>query len=521
MEKIETFWQSLWRKKKKRKGKAGEDVSVEEEANKENVPWNPETRQKPPRAVHPQNSVVKQRDAQQGGETLGSGKMSAPASPLQDRAASTRPLDSYRGNLGVSVSSLRGRRQEPYDRQQWVSNQHFHIPQGTQRYQSSIPRWKSSSRGALSAYSIDMTKSLPRSHSPTSSSCNTMMRRPIEPSISMHHFHVPTNRRKRLVYGRPGQKTGMRALADEMKASRTVSTPGINNEEPIQLAHYPGGTPRVNVKDNEELEEGEPLAQPPEDEGMEDRDAKETELVRRREEELSKISSGIGKVFLHTIRQTERIKNAKLQNIDPRSAARTPGANREPSYKLRYNSPAWASPSRDTMHARPWDSLEDLERPVVLTSSGCASGCTSDSFPPVKAVAGTPHSVTPTLPRAFRPGYSNQPFKASTMPHIRSVSGRILDDELEMSTGYAPAATSTPTPGASSGYSTMPAGSSFYGLQQEVAGNNHSGILYSTNNNFSWLTLAHFQNQDTLRKSTSNKFFKRPELRHNGTILDL
>ena len=51
---------------------------------------------------------------------------------------------------------------------------------------------------------------------------------------------------------------------------------------------------------------------------MEDRDAKETELVRRREEELSKISSGIGKVFLHTIRQTERIKNAKLQNIDPR-----------------------------------------------------------------------------------------------------------------------------------------------------------------------------------------------------------
>ena len=52
--------------------------------------------------------------------------------------------------------------------------------------------------------------------------------------------------------------------------------------------------------------------------GMEDRDAKETELVRRREEELSKISTGIGKVFLHTIRQTERIKNAKLQNIDPR-----------------------------------------------------------------------------------------------------------------------------------------------------------------------------------------------------------
>jgi len=35
-----------------------------------------------------------------------------------------------------------------------------------------------------------------------------------------------------------------------------------------------------------------------------------------------------------------------------RSAARTPSANKEPRYGLRYTSPAWASPSRDTMHAR-------------------------------------------------------------------------------------------------------------------------------------------------------------------------
>ena len=46
--------------------------------------------------------------------------------------------------------------------------------------------------------------------------------------------------------------------------------------------------------------------------------AKEDLRLRQREEELVKISSGIGNVFLQTIRQTERIKNAKLQNIDPR-----------------------------------------------------------------------------------------------------------------------------------------------------------------------------------------------------------
>ncbi len=32
--------------------------------------------------------------------------------------------------------------------------------------------------------------------------------------------------------------------------------------------------------------------------------------------------------------------------LDPRSAARTPAANREPHYRLRYESPVNASPSR-------------------------------------------------------------------------------------------------------------------------------------------------------------------------------
>ena len=65
-----------------------------------------------------------------------------------------------------------------------------------------------------------------------------------------------------------------------------------------------------------------------------------------------KISSGIGKVFLETIKKTEKIRSARQTNIDPRSAARTPAANKMPKYRLRYDSPAWASPSRDTMHGR-------------------------------------------------------------------------------------------------------------------------------------------------------------------------
>ena len=108
-------------------------------------------------------------------------------------------------------------------------------------------------------------------------------------------------------------------------------------------------------------------------------------------------------VFLDTIRKTERIRSSRGTTIDPRSAARTPAANRlifinirimimiiiirimimiiiirimimiriylcyrmpkyrntsknlcyrMPKYRLRYDSPAWASPSRDTLHAR-------------------------------------------------------------------------------------------------------------------------------------------------------------------------
>ena len=76
------------------------------------------------------------------------------------------------------------------------------------------------------------------------------------------------------------------------------------------------------------------------------------DVLRRNEETLDKMQNGIGKVFLDTIRKTERIRNEKVHQIDPRSAARTPAANKMPKYRLRYDSPAWASPSRDTYHGR-------------------------------------------------------------------------------------------------------------------------------------------------------------------------
>ena len=91
-------------------------------------------------------------------------------------------------------------------------------------------------------------------------------------------------------------------------------------------------------------------------------------------------------------------------------------------------------------HYRPWDSDEDISHPVVLTSSGCASGCASDHLPNARSTrdlqSARSHSTlvrsVPSLPGAgtlrhstpVRPGYTH----ASTMPHIRSVSGEIRKD---------------------------------------------------------------------------------------------
>lgn len=47
---------------------------------------------------------------------------------------------------------------------------------------------------------------------------------------------------------------------------------------------------------------------------------------------------------------------------------RTPSANKEPHYKLRYDSPVGASPSRNTDHPKPFDE-EEFDRSMSCRSS--------------------------------------------------------------------------------------------------------------------------------------------------------
>ena len=97
---------------------------------------------------------------------------------------------------------------------------------------------------------------------------------------------------------------------------------------------------------------------------------------------------------------------------------------------------AAACPEYHVSRARPWDSEEDVSHPVVLTSSGCASGCASDHLAPARSTRdlaaarssctlgrSAPSLATLRYSAPVRPGYTQTP--ASTLPHIRSVSGRV------------------------------------------------------------------------------------------------
>lgn len=66
------------------------------------------------------------------------------------------------------------------------------------------------------------------------------------------------------------------------------------------------------------------------------------EKLKKEQNELSKIDTGIAKVFLQDREKDRENLRHKAANVDPRNASRTPSAAREPTYRLRYESPVGA-----------------------------------------------------------------------------------------------------------------------------------------------------------------------------------
>ncbi|XP_063239585.1 actin-binding LIM protein 3 isoform X2 [Bacillus rossius redtenbacheri] len=260
------------------------------------------------------------------------------------------------------------------------------------------------------------------------------LKRPVDPydkPPTSPHFHRPSSAQSRgsgkfsLKSG--SHKSGMRVMADSIRSETPrPKSPHMNNEEPIELAHYPaakkpapGEKPKIERDDFpappypytdperrrrwSDTYKGVPISDDEEDQvDGEKTDGKgEEKKLKKEEEELSKIATGIGKVFLQSVREREKLRQWRMAHLDPRNASRTPSAAREPAYRLRYESPVNASPSRNVDHPRPWEEDELIDRSSSYRSS---VGRSIGTIPSYNVVSGRP---------ASRPVYG---LKSSTLP---------------------------------------------------------------------------------------------------------
>lgn len=251
------------------------------------------------------------------------------------------------------------------------------------------------------------------------------LRRPLQPydrTTVSPHFHRPpsaggsSTRASSRAGSKASSRPGMRVLVDSIRSETPrPKSPYMNNEEPIELSHYPAAfKPPPGTKPKIERDDFPAPPYPYTDperrrrwsdtyKGMVDSDDEIDGKVngkvngngeidpklRREEQELAKIETGIAQVFLKEVKEREKLQQWKKQNLDPRNASRTPSASREPLPRLRYSSPLGASPSR-SLDQRPATHMAHYEH--------------------------TSHAHIPTynaLHGAPRPGYA---LRSSTLP---------------------------------------------------------------------------------------------------------
>ncbi|XP_033328938.1 actin binding LIM protein Uncoordinated 115a isoform X7 [Megalopta genalis] len=231
------------------------------------------------------------------------------------------------------------------------------------------------------------------------------LRRPIQPydkPPTSPHFHRPSSSRSIRSSGGRSSRSGMRALVDALSEPRPKSPASqVDNDEPIELAHYPdamkpppGAKPPIERDDFpappypytdperrrrwSDTYKGVPISDD-EDEVDNKTHIKEVEeKLKKEQDELSKIDTGIAKVFLQDREKDRENLRHKAANVDPRNASRTPSAAREPTHRLRYESPVGASPSRNIDHARPWEDDDGLSYRSSGPSYNVSTGSITD-----------------------------------------------------------------------------------------------------------------------------------------------
>merc|ERR1719510_2913438 len=164
-------------------------------------------------------------------------------------------------------------------------------------------------------------------------------------------------------------------------------------------------------------------------------DQKEIEEIDRKidktEAELRKCSTGMAMVFLTDLEKDREKQKMQLHKlIDPRSAARTPAANRLPHYKLRYDDPVNASPSRIAGHLRPWDDEMMLGEDGYRSTSRRSNVTTPFGYP-------TPLGRVVSPVNTIKPGYTLASTKASTLPSSRYSPTGGYSSDIKGAGGYS------------------------------------------------------------------------------------
>ena len=242
---------------------------------------------------------------------------------------------------------------------------------------------------------------------------------------------------------RSHSRSGMRMLVERMKSSSPrPRSPRMYNEEAIREAQYPDGRDPGEVQNGVErpIERDDFPAPPfafapsrrrhhsepgssmrsgsyestPVISSDEEEDEVETvdEKLQRTEEVLQKMAAQgmMGKVFLQEIEvEKQRRKAAKHKRLDPRSAARTPAAKKEPHFRLRYDNPVNASPSRVADHLKPWD-----DDGILLESSLSRPRSAVTPFLPLQTPV-QPRERATSPSNVIRPGYEGRQ-GARTLP---------------------------------------------------------------------------------------------------------
>ncbi|KAG9509305.1 Actin-binding LIM protein 3 [Fragariocoptes setiger] len=273
------------------------------------------------------------------------------------------------------------------------------------------------------------------------------LKRPIEPNPPKSpQFSRPMSIRSRSssrsgARDRSLPRPAMQVMVESLHGSTPrPRSPSMQNEEPKELAQYPAAkrpspdeVPKIEQPDfpappfpyqgkQSEGADQESPASPEEAEKSSD-----DEQLRKEEEELAKIATGIGKVFLEKVRERERLRAWKRAHLDPRNASRTPSATRELPSRLRYDNPLNASPSRDQSRSR-----GDYD----LDGAGSSLTRSPTARSPAPSSALNYYKVVPSMNSAPKPGYGlssggsasmdrnrSSDYLAHTMPHSESHYG--------------------------------------------------------------------------------------------------